>query len=136
MTQKVCALTSRFCPNGSVAQLCDIIAYHDDGFSHLLFFAGFTIINLVIMLTQVRRPDPHPPSKWDTVLIALNALFIGAGILANLAFEAIGLDLYVVAVIAAVALGLLLRRPRQPIMQYFTIAYIVGLAGTALLKLT
>ena len=126
----------RFCPDAAAGRLCDIIAYHDDSFSHLMFFAGFTIINLVIMLTQVRHPDPHPSGRWDTVLITFNALFIGAGIVANLAFEAIGLDLYVVAVIAALALGLLLLRPRQPILQYYAIAYIVGLVGTALIKLT
>ena len=100
-----------------------------------MFFAGFTIINLVIMLTQVRHPD-RIFGRWDTVLVALDALFIAAGIMANLAFEAIGLDLYVVAVMAALALGLLLRRPRQPILQYYAIAYIVGLVGTALIKLT
>jgi hypothetical protein len=125
----------RFCAE-SADRLCQIIAYHDDGFSHLMFFAGFTVINLVIMLTQVAHPSPVVPTIADTVLIVVNALFIGAGIFANLAFEEIGLDLYVVAIIAALSVLLLWRMPRQPILRYYAVAYVVGLVATALVKLT
>jgi len=125
----------RFCATPA-DRLCEIIAYHDDGFSHLMFFAGFTVINLVIMLTQVAFPSRTAPTVADTALIALNALFIGAGIVANLAFEEIGFDLYVVAAIAALAITLLWRQPRQPILRYYAVAYVVGLVGTAVAKLT
>lgn len=53
-----------------------------------------------------------------------NGLFIGAGIVANLAFEVIGLDLYVVALLAALAL-----------VVYYSCAYSVGLVVTILIKL-
>ena len=128
-------LHARFCATAT-DRLCEIIVYHDDGFSHLMFFAGFTLINLVIMLTQVAFPGPAPLTGTDTALIVANALFIGAGIVANLAFEEIGLDLYVVAAIAVLSVVLLWRMPRQPILRYYAVAYVVGLAATAVAKLT
>jgi hypothetical protein len=125
----------RFC-DPPTDRLCEIIAYHDDEFSHLMFFAGFTLINLVIMLTAVVHPSPAEPRIADTALIVVNGLFIGAGIFANLAFEEIGFDLYVVAAIAVLAVALLWRQPRQPILRYYAVAYVVGLLATAVAKLT
>jgi hypothetical protein len=125
----------RFC-DPPADRLCEIIAYHDDGFSHLLFFAGFTLINLAIMLTAVAHPSPAEPTRTDTALIVVNALFIGAGIFANLAFEEIGFDLYVVAAITVLAVVLVRRQPRQPILRYYAVAYVVGLLATAVVKLT
>jgi hypothetical protein len=125
----------RFCPDETATRLCDVVAYNDDGFSHLVFFAGFTVVNLVIMLTQLVFPDREPLTLVDTLLVVFNGLFIGAGIFANLAFERIGLDLYVVAVIAVLAVGLLVRRPREPVLRYYAVAYVVGLLATAVAKL-
>ncbi len=88
------------------------------------------------MLTQVAYPTRAELHLGDDLLIAVNALFIGAGIFANLAVEEIGMDLYVVAIVAAFALVLLWRRPRLPILRYYTIAYLVGLMATAVAKLT
>lgn len=129
-------LHGRFCPPQDTGQLCAIIGYHDDGFSHLLFFAGFTTINLVIMLTQVRHPARQPLTRRDVAVLYVNALFIAAGIVANLAFETIVYDLYVVAAVALAAGGLLLRYRSQPILIYYTVAYVLGLVITAALKLT
>jgi hypothetical protein len=125
----------RFCPDTETSRLCAIIAYHDDGFSHLMFFAGFTVINLVIMFTQVAAPWRGRLTVADSALIVLNAAFIGAGIFANLSFEEIGLDLYVVAAIAVLAVGLLWRRRDQPILRYYAVAYVLGLVATAIAKL-
>jgi hypothetical protein len=107
-------LHARFCPADTASRLCDIIIYNDDGFSHLIFFAGFTLINLVIMLTQVVFPDRAPLTVAGTALVVVNALFIGAGIFANLAFEEIGLDLYVVAIIASMSRSSWKLRWRSP----------------------
>jgi hypothetical protein len=126
----------RFCPDGTPGRLCEIVVYNDDGFSHLIFFAGFTVINLVVMLTQLVFPDRAPLTTVDAALLAGNALFIAAGIFANLAFEEIGFDLYVVAILAAVSGVLLWRHPAQPILRYYTVAYVVGLLATAIVKLT
>ena len=71
----------------------------------------------------------------DVLLLSLNGVFIGAGIFANLAFEQIGLDLYVVALLACLALGLLWRRGAQPLFVYYSVAYSLGLAATGLYKL-
>jgi hypothetical protein len=59
----------------------------------------------------------------------------GAGIFANLAFEVIGLDLYVVAFLGAFSLGLLWRRGQQPLFVYYAVAYGLGLAATFVYKL-
>jgi len=60
----------------------------------------------------------------------VNALFLGAGILANLGFEEIGLDLYVVAVLAILSAYLLWRRGKQPLFIYYTAAYWLGLIAS------
>ena len=46
-------------------------------------------------------------TNTDFALLALNALFLGAGVFANLGFETIGLDLYVVALLAFISAYLL-----------------------------
>ncbi|WP_207915119.1 hypothetical protein [Micromonospora sp. 15K316] len=86
---------------------CRIVAFNDDEFSHYLFFAGFLLLNLVVMFAQVTAPDRARLPIVDWVLLTANALFIAAGVVANLAFEQIGLDLYVVAAIAALSVILL-----------------------------
>ena len=123
----------RFCPDTS-GGLCRIIAYHDDQFSHLLFFAGFIVLNVVVMLTQAISADPGRPGAADNVGVIVNALFVAAGVVANLAFEEIGLDLYVVAAVAAFAVVLLWRQPRRLIHRYYAVAFVLGLAVTGVIK--
>jgi hypothetical protein len=65
-------------------------------------------------------------------LLLLNSLFLGAGVMANLGFEEIGLDLYVVASLAIVSAFLLWKRGKQPMFIYYTAAYWIGLVGSLL----
>jgi hypothetical protein len=99
-----------------------------------VFFAGFVLINAVLLLAQVLFPTRQPLTRLDTALLLTNALFVGLGVFANLDFEAIGLDLYVVALLALLSLGLLWRYGRQPLIIYYSAAYTFGLIGTALYK--
>ena len=125
----------RFCPDGDASDLCRIIVYNDDEFSHLLFFAGFTIMNATILLMQALFPNRERLRAGDLGLLTINGLLIGLGIFANLAFEQIGLDLYVVAALALLALALLLRLGRQPLPIYYAVAYWFGLVATGVVKL-
>ncbi|MCG3208120.1 MAG: hypothetical protein FOGNACKC_01722 [Anaerolineae bacterium] len=127
-------LHGRFCATDETSPLCRIIIFNDDEFSHWVFFAGFILLNTALMLIQVLFPARTPATPADTTLFITNGLFIGLGIFANLAFEAIGLDLYVVALLTALALGLLWRRGRQPLFIYYGTAYTFGLVATALTK--
>ena len=120
----------RFCANDSASDLCRIIIYNDDEFTHYVFFTGFVMTNAAIMFIQARHPFAQIPQSRDLALIAFNAIFIALGIFANLAFEDIGLDLYVVALLALIALVLLLRHKAQPIIIYYAIAYGLGLIAT------
>ncbi|MFI6078723.1 hypothetical protein ACIA5C_45130 [Actinoplanes sp. NPDC051343] len=128
-------LHERFCPT-TAADLCRIIAFHDDTFSHLLFFAGFIILAIVVMAAQTTYPDPRPLGITDHISVLVNGLISAAGVVANLAFEDIGLDLYVVAVVAATAITLLILRPTQVILRYYTIAFVAGLLVTGAIKAT
>jgi hypothetical protein len=125
----------RFCANDTSSDLCRIVIYNDDEFSHYLFFIGFVVVNLVMLWTQVVYPSRDKLNALDKALIVFNGLFIGLGIFANLAFEVIGLDLYVVALLALIAVALLIRRGAQPMFIYYTTAYGFGLLGTALYKM-
>ncbi|HET6824067.1 MAG TPA: hypothetical protein VFH34_15555 [Anaerolineales bacterium] len=123
-------LHQRFCATETTSDLCRIVIFNDDEFSHWVFFTGFVMVNVAILFMQNLFPHRKELSSADLVLLALNALFLGAGIFANLGFEEIGLDLYVVALLALTSTYLLWRRGRQPMFIYYTIAYWLGLAGS------
>jgi hypothetical protein len=128
-------LHARFCPDGSTGDLCRIVIFNDDEFSHWLFFAGFVLVNGALMLLQVLYPWPGKVSGQDTAVLLLNALFVALGIFANLGFEEIGLDLFVVLGLALLSGWLLWRNGRQPLLVYYAVAYGVGLVVTAVYRL-
>jgi hypothetical protein len=123
-------LHHRFCETDTTSDLCRIIIFNDDEFSHWVFFTGFVMVNAAILFIQNLFPYQEKLTSADFVLLTLNALFLGAGIFANLGFEEIGLDLYVVALLALISTYLLWSRGRQPMFIYYTIAYWLGLAGS------
>jgi hypothetical protein len=124
----------RFCLTDQASPICQIIIFNDDEFSHWVFFTGFVMINAALMLIQILFPYRGTMTTRDWVLLVGNGLFIALGIFANLAFELIGLDLYVVALLTLLALALLWRRGSQPLVIYYATAYTVGLIATAIYK--
>ncbi len=128
-------LHTRFCLDSPVSDLCRIVIFNDDEFSHWLFFAGFALLNGALMLLQVAYPWPGKVSGRDTAVLTFNALFVALGIFANLGFEEIGLDLLVVLGLAALSGWLLWRYGRQPLLVYYAVAYGVGLVSTAVYRL-
>lgn len=123
-------LHQRFCGVDTTSDLCRIIIFNDDEFSHWIFFTGFVMVNAAILFIQNLFPYQERITNRDFVLLGLNALFLSAGVLANLGFEEIGLDLYVVAFLALISTYLLWRRGRQPMFIYYTIAYWLGLISS------
>lgn len=123
-------LHQRFCATDTTSDLCRIIIFNDDEFSHWVFFTGFVMVNAAILFIQNLFPHRETITNADLALLALNALFLGAGVFANLGFETIGLDLYVVALLALISVYLLWRRGSQPMFIYYTIAYWLGLVGS------
>lgn len=128
-------LHQRFCSTDTASDLCRIVIFNDDEFSHWLFFAGFVMGNLAILFLQNLFPYRGDISKLDIALLALNALFLGLAVLANLGFEEVGLDLYIVAALAIVSAYLLWRRGRQPMFVYYTIAYWLGLISSLIAQI-
>jgi hypothetical protein len=127
-------LHSRYCAQEQTGDLCRIIIFNDDEFSHWVFFAGFVLMNAAIMLLQVVFPWRAKLTRYDTSLLVVNGLFIALGVFANLAFEVIELDLYIVALLAMLAIGLLWRYGKQPLLIYYSTAYCLGLLATGLYK--
>jgi hypothetical protein len=124
-------LHQRFCGTDT-SDLCRIIIFNDDEFSHWVFFTGFVMVNTAILFLQNIFPYGEKISNTDIALLSLNAVFLGAAVLANLGFEEIGLDLYVVALLALISVYLLWVRGRQPMFIYYTIAYWLGLIGSVI----
>ena len=120
----------RFCLDDPNSDLCRIVIFNDDEFSHWVFFTGFVMVNAAILFLQRIFPYRGKISNTDIVLLFLNALFLGAAIFANLGFEVIGLDLYVVALLAVISAYLLWQRGRQPMFIYYSAAYWLGLVGS------
>ena len=120
----------RFCLEDSTSDLCRIVIFNDDEFSHWVFFAGFVMVNAALLFLQDVFPHREPLTGTDIGLLIFNALFLGAGIFANLGFEEIGLDLYIVALLAILSTYLLWRRGRQPLFIYYTAAYWLGLIAS------
>ena len=123
-------LHTRFCLNDSASDLCRIIIFNDDEFGHWVFFTGFVMVNASLLFLQNVFPYREGLARVDYVFLILNSLFLGAGILANLGFEEIGLDLYIVALLAILSAYLLWRRGRQPLFIYYTAAYWLGLIAS------
>ena len=120
----------RFCLDDTTSDLCRIVIFNDDEFSHWVFFTGFIMVNAAILFLQVLFPHRGNLSGRDVALLLLNSLFLGLGVFANLGFEEIGLDLYVVALLALISAFLLWKRGRQPMFIYYTAAYWLGLVGS------
>jgi len=123
-------LHARYCDPNPGSDLCRIIIFNDDEFSHWIFFSGFILVNTSILFLQNLFPHQATLKGSDIVLLLLNSLFLGAGVMANLGFEEIGLDLYVVAVLALTSAFLLWKRSKQPMFIYYTAAYWLGLIGS------
>ena len=123
-------LHGRFCMVDNRSPLCRAIIFNDDEFSHWVFFAGFVMVNAALLFLQNLFPHREGLSKGDVALLVFNSLFLGAGILANLGFEEIGLDLYVVTGLAVISACLLWMRGRQPLFIYYTSAYWFGLIAS------
>jgi hypothetical protein len=88
------------------------------------------MVNAAILFLQNIFKHRGEISSTDIALLSLNALFLGAAVLANLGFEEIGLDLYVVALLAVISAYLLWKQGRQPMFIYYTVAYWLGLVGS------
>lgn len=132
-------LNTRFCERGTVdSPLCNIISYNDDEFSHIIYYLGFVFMNVVLLLMEYNMPRKKGMIKRDYVYIWANALFIGLGIFANLAFEEIGIDLYVFGFLMTLSLYLLYSKKiisKLPLTYYFAVSYTVGVIGTGMYKL-
>jgi hypothetical protein len=126
----------RFCLDEPSSDLCRIVIFNDDEFSHWVFFTGFVMVNTALLLLQNVFPHRQRLTNADIGLLIFNALFLGAGILANLGFEEIGLDLYIVAFLAVLSTYLLWRRGRQPLFIYYTTAYWLGLVASFIMQTT
>jgi hypothetical protein len=124
----------RFCLNDSTSALCRIVIFNDDQFGHWVFFTGFVMMNAALLFLQILFPYNGKIAGKDTSLLLVNSLFLGAGILANLGFEEIGLDLYVVALLAILSAVLLWKRGRQPLFIYYTSAYWFGMIATVVVR--
>ncbi len=123
-------LNARFCAEDPGSDLCRIVIFNDDEFSHWVFFAGFVLTNGALMLLQVHFPHRGSLTTVDKALLIANGVFIGLGVFANLAFEVIGHDLYVVALLALISGALLWRRGPQPLLLYYATAFWLGLLAT------
>ena len=131
-------LNFRFCDQGKVdSPICNIIHYNDDEFSHYVYYVGFILMNVALMLIEYNLPRKNEVKKKDLILISVNSLFIALGIFANLAFEEIGLDLVFFGSVMLLSIYLLLQKSykKLPVTFYFGVAYTVGVVGTLLYKM-
>jgi hypothetical protein len=128
-------LHHRFCLDDTTSDLCRIVIFNDDEFSHWVFFTGFVMVNAALLFLQNMFPHREQLTGADFGILSFNALFLGAGILANLGFEEVGLDLYIVALLAILSAYLLWRRGRQPLFVYYTVAFWLGLIASFVAQL-
>ena len=128
-------LHTRFCLEDAASDFCRIVIFNDDEFSHWVFFTGFVMVNAALLFLQMVFPYRGEVTTGDISLLIGNAVFLAAGIFANLGFEEIGLDLYIVALLAILSVYLLWRRGKQPLFIYYTAAYWLGLIASFLAQM-
>jgi len=133
-------LHHRFCgdqPAG--ADLCAVVVFHDDTFSHLVYYLGVVVYTLAVVAIEWRFPRRTEASRRDLLLILPNAAVIALGIFANLAFEEATLDMVAFALVGVVANAVLWltgrRRTQLPFTFYVAVSFGAGLATTILYKL-
>lgn len=132
-------LSTRFCDRGeTVSTLCNIIRYNDDEFSHYVYYAGFILMNVALMVMEYKSHRVKPIQPRDLFLILPNALIIALGIFANLAFEEIGIDLYVFGFVMILSLIFLWKTKngihQLPVTFYFALSYVIGVTSTIIYK--
>jgi hypothetical protein len=129
-------LHAEFCGGRERGALCESVTYHDDELSHGLFFVGLAAMDAVLLLAQAGASSLGTRlGRRDLLLVLANASVVAVAIVANLGFEEIGLDLFIVAGVAALALLLLRHRGRRALIVYFGWAYLAGLVATLAVKL-
>ncbi|MBI4225683.1 hypothetical protein HY612_01070 [Candidatus Roizmanbacteria bacterium] len=132
-------LHARFCEKQVLNKsLCNIVIFNDDEFSHYVYYLGFVLMNVSLMLLEYNLPRKKSVGTKDLLFIVPNSLFIALGIFANLAFEDIGIDLWVFASVMALAIYLLFFAKRKfaqlPVTFYFGVAYSLGVLSTFVFK--
>jgi hypothetical protein len=133
-------LHHRFCGTPPTdATLCAVVTFHDDTFSHVLYYLGVILYTLAVVAIEWRFPRRLEATRRDLLLILPNAAVIAFGIFANLAFEEAALDMVafgLVATVSNILLWLTERRPTQlPFTFYVALSFGAGIAVTAPYKL-
>lgn len=134
-------LHDRFCTDRPVdADLCAAVIFHDDTFSHVIYYLGVMMFTLSLVTIEWRFPRRIEMTKRDRLLVLLNATVIALGIFANLAFEEVALDMWAFGLVAAVANALLWLTGRRwtqlPFTLYVAASFGTGLTATILYKLS
>lgn len=131
-------LHHRYCMQDNTS-LCQIINYHDDTFSHFIFYVSSILMTISLLFFEKDQPESSPISKSSMTLLCINSLVIGLGLFANLAFEKLGIDLYAFGILSAISLSLLwiIRKNFRvyPIILYCALGYGSGTLASILAKL-
>ena len=130
----------RFCTDRPVdPELCAVVVFHDDTFSHVLYYLGVIMYTLALVVIEWQFPRRTEAMNRDGALILANAAVIAVGIFANLAFEAAAIDMVAFGLVAGVANALLWltgrRWTQMPFTLYIAAAFGTGLTATVLYKL-
>ena len=117
----------------------DTVAFLDDGLSHWTFFVSFGGISVLMIAAHARNPLPAPMSRAAVVAVVVNALVLAAMLFANMAPEETAVDLAVILVVLAAAVGIRLcaRTPlrRLPVSCYFELGFALGLVSSVAAKM-
>jgi hypothetical protein len=133
-------LHHRFCADRPAdASLCAAVVFHDDTFSHVLYYLGVIMYTLALVTIEWRFPRRAEATRRDLLPILANAAVIAVGVFANLAFEEAALDMLAFGLVAAVANVLLWLTGRRwtqlPVTLYIAASFGAGLTATLLYKL-
>ena len=123
-------------PGTVLERVREIVAFHDERFSHPIFFAGSACIDVALVLAQAAHPRHGGYATWDRTLLCANAMVIAAGIWLNAAFTGAQTSMPAMTLVAAAGLGTWARAARRgetvPVATYVGLAYAAGTAGMAL----
>jgi hypothetical protein len=132
-------LFNQYCPTDQFdSAVCKSMFIDDYYVGNILYFIGAWAFWLPLLIFEQMRPHDRM-SRRDIILVAVNAIFWALAIIAYAGFDRVLVGFFFAVVMLITALLLFIRARRDyrtlPLTFYTILVYVLGLAGSIIVRL-